>query len=119
MPEKRIGVVGPCASGKTTLVAGLKRRGYQVRHIAQEHSYVQDMWKRITDPDVLVYLDVSYPVSMQRRKLNWNFEEFQEQLRRLEHAKKHANLLIHTDHLTPDDVLEQVLQYLHGTIDSA
>jgi dephospho-CoA kinase len=40
MKKLRIGVVGPCAAGKTTLVAALKNRGYEVHHIAQEHSYV-------------------------------------------------------------------------------
>ena len=54
-----IGVVGVCASGKSTLIKGLKERGFNARHIAQEHSYVKDMWKRITNPDLLVFLDDS------------------------------------------------------------
>ncbi len=59
-----IGVVGPCAAGKTTLVSGLRQAGYEVRHIAQEHSYVADMWKRLTNPDILIYLHVSYPLDV-------------------------------------------------------
>ncbi len=55
-----IGVVGPCGAGKSSLVAGLKAEGFLVRHIAQEHSYVPDMWKRLSNPDILIYLDVSY-----------------------------------------------------------
>ena len=55
-----IGVVGPCAAGKTTLVAALREMGYNVRHIAQEHSYVPYMWQRLAKPDLLIYLDVSY-----------------------------------------------------------
>ncbi len=66
-----IGVVGPCAAGKSTLIAGLTRLGYRTRHIAQEHSYVKDMWQRLTNPDILVFLDASYPTTCQRRKLDW------------------------------------------------
>jgi len=53
------------------LIAGLTRLGYCTRHIAQEHSYVKDMWQRLTNPDMLVFLDVSYATTCQRRKLDW------------------------------------------------
>ena len=49
--ELVLGVVGPCASGKSTLVSALKAMDYQTRHIAQEHSYVNDMWRQIGKPD--------------------------------------------------------------------
>lgn len=107
-----IGVVGPCAAGKTTLVEKLKALGINCRHIAQEHSYVPYMWKKITNPDLLVYLDVSYPVTIQRRQLNWTEAEYQEQLRRLGDARQLADLLIHTDQLSPDEVLQVVLRLL-------
>ncbi|MDI6694495.1 MAG: hypothetical protein QME21_05575 [Anaerolineales bacterium] len=107
-----IGVVGPCAAGKTTLISGLKEHGYTARHIAQEHSYVADMWQRITHPDVLIYLDVSYPLTLQRRKLDWNEDEYQEQVRRLRHARQHADFYLLTDTLTPEQVLENVLMFL-------
>jgi len=107
-----IGIVGPCGSGKSTLSAGLQKRGYTCRHIAQEHSYVQAMWQIITKPDILIYLDASFPVSTARRKLNWLKEDFEEQLRRLAHARKHANLLIDTNDLTPEQVLQKVLDFL-------
>jgi deoxyadenosine/deoxycytidine kinase len=107
-----IGVVGPCGSGKSTLIAGLEKYGYECRHIAQEHSYVQAMWQRITKPDVLIYLDASFPVSTTRCKLNWQKKDHDEQLRRLSHARENANLLIETDNLTPEQVLQKVLDYL-------
>jgi deoxyadenosine/deoxycytidine kinase len=107
-----IGVVGPCAAGKTTLINGLKRHDIEARHIAQEHSYVADMWQRLTHPDILVYLDVSYPVTLERRKMDWNEREYREQIDRLEHARRNANLYIHTDPLTPEQVLEQVLTFV-------
>jgi cytidylate kinase len=107
-----IGIVGPCGSGKSTLVAGLEKYGYECRHIAQEHSYVQAMWQRIAKPDVLIYLDASFPVSTTRRKLNWQKKDHDEQLRRLSHARENANFLVETDHLTPEQVLQKVLDYL-------
>ncbi len=94
-----IGVVGPCGSGKSTLIAGLNNAGYLGRHIAQEHSYVPYMWKRITNPDVLVYLNASFETCTRRRSLNWTLEDYNEQLRRLAHASQHADLIIETDHL--------------------
>ena len=107
-----IGVVGPCGSGKSTLIAGLTQLGYTCRHIAQEHSYVQAMWQIITKPNLLIYLNASFQISTVRRKLNWNISDHDEQLRRLAHAREHANLIINTDDLTPGQVLQQALDYL-------
>ena len=109
-----IGVVGPCGSGKSTLVAGLEKNGYVCRHIAQEHSYVPDMWQLITRPGILIYLNASFAVSTARAKLNWLEKDHAEQLRRLSHARAHANLLIETDDLTPERVLQRALDFLVG-----
>lgn len=113
-PSKKllIGVVGPCGSGKSTLIAGLTQHGYVCRHIAQEHSYVQAMWQIITKPDILICLNSSFQTSTARRKLNWNESDYAEQLRRLAHARAHANLIIQTENLTPDLVLQQALDFL-------
>jgi len=107
-----IGIVGPCGSGKSTLVAGLERYGYRCRHIAQEHSYVQAMWQKIAKPDILIYLNASFPVSTTRRQLNWQKKDHDEQMRRLAHAREHANLFLDTDDLSPEQVLQKVLDYL-------
>ena len=109
-----IGVVGPCGAGKSSLVAGLRAEGFQVKHIAQEHSYVQDMWKRLSNPDVLIYLDVSYENSIIRRKLDWTFNEYNEQIRRLRHAREHADLYILTNQLTIQEVLTITLSYINS-----
>lgn len=111
-----IGVVGPCGSGKSTLIAGLERYGFNCRHIAQEHSYVPHMWLHITHPDVLIFLQSSFLVSTQRRRLSWRKEDFAEQQRRLAHALQHADLVVDTDPLTPGQVLDRVLAFLkeHG-----
>src|SRR5215207_6521608 len=107
-----IGVVGHCGSGKSTLIAGLEQNGYTCRHIAQEHSYVQAMWQQITHPDILIFLHASFPVSTSRRKLNWQKKDHDEQIRRLAHARQYANVFIDTDELTPEQVLQKVLDHL-------
>lgn len=117
MPVSRflIGIVGPCGSGKSTLIAALESHGFTCRHIAQEHSYVKDMWKRITNPDVLIFLQASFHVCTARRKLKWNEADFVEQQRRLAHALEHANLVVDTNLLTPDEVACRVLEFLEKT----
>lgn len=107
-----IAIVGPCAAGKTTLTENLKAFGYNIKHIAQEHSYVPDMWKRTVQPDKLIYLDVSYDVSKERRSLNWTKDEYQKQINRLSHARDQADYYLNTDDLSREDVLRLVLDYL-------
>ena len=107
-----IGVVGPCGSGKSTLIEGLEANGFGCRHIAQEHSYVQAMWQIISKPNILIYLGASFPVSTARRQLNWQEKDHAEQLRRLIHAREHAHLIVNTDELTPAQVLQTALDFL-------
>ena len=110
--KRLIGIVGPCGAGKSTLLAGLEKHGYVCRHIAQEHSYVQAMWQIITKPELLIYLHASFLVSTARRKLDWQEKDHTEQLRRLAHAREHADLLIETDDLSPEQVLQKALDFL-------
>ena len=107
-----IGVVGPCGSGKTTLISGLEKHGFPCRHIAQEHSYVQAMWQIISRPDVLIYLHSSFQTSTTRRKLDWQEKDYIEQLRRLAHAREHAHIMITTDDLLPGEILKIALDSL-------
>lgn len=107
-----IGIVGPCGSGKSTLIAGLEKCGYHCRHIAQEHSHVKHMWQVITKPDILIFLHCSFENSTRRRKLNWLPADYEEQQRRLSHAREHAHIVIDTDSLDPDEVLAQALTFL-------
>src|SRR5512145_2437594 len=109
----RIGLVGACGAGKTTMRQALLEAGYtNVRHIAQEHSYTPSMWQKLVNPEVLIYLHVSYENTVSRRQLNWSQQEYEEQLRRLAHARQHADLIVDTNLLTPQQVLEQILDYL-------
>ena len=107
-----IGIVGPCSSGKSTLAAGLKTHKIRARNIAQEHSHVKDMWKRLTNPDLLIFLQVSYPVAQIRRKLNWNIADYEEQGHRLRYARIKADYFLDTDLLTPEEVLKEILHFI-------
>lgn len=107
-----IGIVGACGSGKSTLLAGLESRGYRCRHIAQEHSYVKQMWQIITKPTILIFLDGSFENCTKRRKLNWLISDYDEQQKRLSHAKEHANIIIDTNKFNIDEVLTQAITYL-------
>lgn len=112
-PPLRIAVVGPCASGKSTLVKALRAAGYDARHPAQEHSFVKDMWQRLIDPDVLIYLDLSHEAYRARRpKDDAGPEYLAMQRERLSHAREHADLVVETSGMTAEGVREQVLAYL-------
>jgi deoxyadenosine/deoxycytidine kinase len=111
-----IGIVGPCGAGKTSLVLNLSPRYSRVRAIAQEHSYVPDMWRRITNPDILIYLDASYAMTIQRRHLDWTEEEYKIEIDRLAHARNHADIHIATDHLNLKEVAEEAFDRLDHLI---
>jgi hypothetical protein len=112
--EKRplIAVVGPCASGKSSLVRRLEALGYNVRHVAQDHSYVPDMWRRLTDPDLLIYLDVELSTIARRRRISWGERYLAKERHRLRHARQHCDFYLATDDLTEEEVLEQVVAFL-------
>lgn len=107
-----IGLVGVCAAGKSTLGTRLKARGYQVKHIAQEHSFVPDMWRKLANPDLLIFLDVSYEGSLRRRKLDWTLADYNEQQRRIAHARQNADFYLVTDDLNADEVEGRVVQFI-------
>lgn len=110
--DVRIAVVGPCGSGKSTLVRLLRDRGYVAREPAQEHSGVPDMWLRLDQPDVLVYLDATLPTIARRRHIQWGQAYLNKLNQRLSHARRHAHLYLPTDNLTPEEVLSRVEDFL-------
>lgn len=114
--EKRplIAIVGPCASGKSSLVQALRERGHNAREVLQEHSYVPTMWQRITQPDVLVYLDVSEETARERRATTAPKGWYRTLDQRLFHARQHADLYLQTDEMSPQEIVDDVLAWLEA-----
>ncbi len=113
MDERRIGILGPCSSGKSELTRALRTRGYRVKEIMQEHCAAPAMWQRITNPDVLIYLDVSLEVAALREGLDSPSSWWEDERSvRLAHARAHCNLYVDTSNLTPEAILAHVLQFL-------
>jgi RNase adaptor protein for sRNA GlmZ degradation len=109
----RVAIVGPCSAGKSTLRPAVTAAGYEVRQPAQEHSLVPDMWLRMSRPDILIYLDVSYVEARRRRPhIDGGPQRLAEQHRRLNHARARCNLYVDTSELTPAQVRDQVLSFL-------
>jgi hypothetical protein len=100
-----IKIVGVSASGKSTLVANLRRAGYHARPVSQEHSNIADLWKQFDRPALLIYLDVTLEAQRQRRPdVSWEAAYLQTERARLAHARDHADLKIDTSALTPETV---------------
>jgi hypothetical protein len=108
-----IAVVGVCAAGKSTLAAGLRAAGWNARQVLQEHSYVPYMWRHITNPDILIYLDCALETTRLRRH-DPNFPDWihANERHRLRHAREHCDLYIVTDELTPEQILELALGFV-------
>ncbi|MDQ2682023.1 MAG: hypothetical protein M3Y37_00710 [Chloroflexota bacterium] len=111
-PPLRVTVVGPCASGKSTLVRALRMHGYDARATAQEHSAVADLWRR-SEPDVLIALQASLEsVRARRRNPRWSKSIWAAQQHRLEDAVEHADLIADTSARSVNDVVADVLEFL-------
>jgi len=110
-----IGIVGPCSSGKSTLARYLCSIGYAAKEIVQEHSAAPAMWRRMANPDILIYLDVSVEVAALREGLSvpssWWAAEREV---RLVYARAHCDLYVDTTSLSPDEVAERVMIYLQS-----
>lgn len=109
----RIVVVGPCGSGKTTLVDHLRERGYDARVVAQEHSIIRDLWQK-RDPDVIVALDLDLATLRARRSPTWSAEIFALQHERLKEAFAAADLIINTAEHDEEDVVALVTAFLES-----
>ncbi|CAA9581033.1 MAG: hypothetical protein AVDCRST_MAG18-3139 [uncultured Thermomicrobiales bacterium] len=107
----RVTIVGPCASGKTTLVAHLRERGLDAHAVAQEHSGVPYLWQ-LAEPDLLIFLDVDLPTTAARRQREWPAALHETQHGRLAHARRHADLYLDSSPLGPDEVAERVAAFV-------
>ena len=107
----RLVVAGVCVSGKTTLVKSLRDLGIDAHNVAQEHSTIKRLWNH-KQPDILVVLDAQLATISKRRIVPWGEERLAFQRERLSDAFEHADLYIHTDDLSKDDIVQRVLQYI-------
>jgi GTPase SAR1 family protein len=107
----RVVVVGPCASGKTTLVERLRSHAVDAYVCGQEHSEIPMLWRHL-DPDVVIALDVDLPTVRKRRGDDWPETIFREQLRRLTAARAAAVVVIDTASLDLDAAVGVALQAL-------
>lgn len=108
MPKTTVAVVGPCASGKSTIVEGLRERGIDAFSVAQEHSIIGDLWRH-REPDVLVYLDVSLD-SIRARRDNPEWPEwiYDLQVKRLARARSNASFIIDTTTMPPAEIVAEL-----------
>src|SRR5919199_4351070 len=96
LPRKdqfRVAVVGPCASGKSTVVEQLRRWGYDAFSVGQEHSVIRTLWRR-RSPDALIFLHVDFATLQARRGADLPQALYEEQLERLRDARSHATLVV-------------------------
>ncbi|HEX2909999.1 MAG TPA: hypothetical protein VH186_04270 [Chloroflexia bacterium] len=113
VPYQRIVIVGPCASGKTMLADALRDYGYNAHPSAQEHSYVQTMW-RMTKPSHLIYLDADLETIKSRRRVSWGQSFLDEENQRLAHARENADIIITTNKLTQHEVVSRAIAFLEA-----
>lgn len=104
-------VVGPCASGKTTLARELAKSGIPVRICGQEHSSIRELW-RTMNPDVLVALAIDLATLRARRHDRWPEHLFSVQQQRLASAFATADLVIDTSRVRPDQAALMVRRLL-------
>ena len=107
----KIVVVGPCAAGKSTLVAALQARGYDAHVSGQEHSAIASLWQH-SHPDILISLEVDISAVWTRRGRDWPEWLHDIQVQRLRDASEAADLAIDTTDLDPGGVVDRVLAYL-------
>ena len=107
----RVVIVGPCASGKSTLAAGLREHGYEVTICSQEHSEIPTFWQH-SGPDVVIALDVDLATIRERRGSDWPESIYRAQLHRLSLARSSADLVIDGTTSDAQTVLSKALTFL-------
>ena len=113
VPLPILKVVGTSASGKSTLVACLRRLGYDARPVSQEHSEVPDLWQRFDKPYVLIFLQASLAAQRARRPgQQRDYSELVREQTRLANARDAADLRVDTSALDAKQVCEVVVTFL-------
>ena len=107
----QIVVVGPCGSGKTTLVRGLQAHGYVARGrtgtLDRHRALATSRTTGSADP-----LNATPTTITARRGAEFPGWLYDEQMERLMEARSHADLVLATNDLTPGEVLRRVVDFL-------
>jgi deoxyadenosine/deoxycytidine kinase len=106
-------VIGPCASGKTTLVERLKAAGYDAWVTSQEHSGVPDLWNH-QRPDAVIGLRTDLETIRRRRGAGWSKVIFEAQMERLQRAYGASGIIVDTSVSSEDETLDASLTYLES-----
>lgn len=69
------------------------------------------MWRRLTNPDFLIYLDAELSTIERRRRIGWGERHLADECLR-HHARQHCDLYLPTDDLTEEEVLERAVDFL-------
>lgn len=104
-------IVGPCASGKSTLAKNLEEHGVRTHVVGQEHSAIKRLWQR-RQPDFVVALDVDLETLRRRRGATWPADLYRLQHERLADAFSAASITIDTSDVPELDVVSMVLETL-------
>ena len=118
MPEERqtsrlrVVVVGPCASGKSTLAERLSAVGFDAYVCAQEHSEIPTLWRHL-GPDIVIGLDVDLATIRDRRGDDWPDTIYQQQRRRLGLAWDAAEIIIDTSTTSADETFARAVDALN------
>lgn len=110
----RVVIVGPCASGKSTLATGLREHGYDAVVCSQEHSEIATLWRHY-EPDALIALDVELETIRSRRGNEWPETIYLAQLKRLAAAREVADIVIDSTREDAQEVLTIALNYLRSS----
>ena len=70
------------------------------------------MWRQMTDPDLLIYLDASLRTICKRLSVHWEQSYIDEQVRRLDDARAHTDFVLVTDDLSREQVVVRVVEFL-------
>lgn len=111
--NRKVVIVGPCASGKSTLVRNLRARGVDAHVSGQEHSEIRNLWQR-QQPDVVIGLILDLDTLRERRGATWSQALYDTQQRRLEQAYAVAEIVLHTGELGEEEVVERVMMLISG-----
>lgn len=105
----KVVVVGPCASGKSTLVRNLRNEGIDAFVAGQEHSAIRNLWAK-RDPDIIVALDIDLETLRERRGASWPSNLYRAQHERLSNAFAAATAIIDTGCVPEEVVAARVIE---------